>query len=466
MGEVTQAKVIKSIPESKNFPCLNPNAAGIDVGSKEHYVAVPADRSENSVRSFKSFTVDLQALVDWLKSCKIDTIAMESTGVYWIPLFEILERNGFEVQLVNARHIKNVSGRNKTDVLDCQWLQKLHTFGLLSGSFRPEDKICELRSYNRQREMLTHQAATHVQHMQKALSQMNLQLHNVISDITGMTGLLIIRAIVSGNRDIKYLASLRNGRCKNSAEEIEKSLQGNYREEHIFSLKQALELFDFYQTKIKECDNKIEKSLRCFDDMVDLTLTKVPPKKREGAGSPSSDSFDLHEHLFRITGVNLTAIPGINAHTAFKLISEVGLDVSQWKTEKHFASWLGLCPGNKVSGGKRLSGRTKPSANRAAVALRIAASSLYRSPSALGAYYRRQKARLGAPKAVTATAHKLAKLFYKLLKEGGEYLEKGQAYYEEMYRERVINNLRKRAKSLGLKLIEEEENLDLCGFVT
>jgi len=388
----------------KGLKSLNLNAAGIDIGSQQHYVAVPEGRDEVNVRSFASFTPDLYQLADWLKECGIETIAMESTGVYWIPLYEILSSEGFEVKLVNARHVKNVSGR-KTDVLDCQWLQQLHTYGLLSGAFRPDDQICQLRGYNRHREMLVNQSAKHVLHMQKALSQMNIQLHNVLSDVTG-------------------------------------------------ALKQAMELYDIYHEKIQACDKEIEALLAKFDGQIDLDNTDIPkPKagnKKENANTPQ---FDLHKQLFRITGVNLTALPGINSHSAFKIISEVGLDMRHWRTEKHFVSWLGLCPGNKVSGGKRLSGPTTPTANRAAAAFRMAASTLFHSKSALGAFHRRMKARLGPAKAVTATAHKLAKLFYLMLKYGESYVEKGQDYYEKQHKNRVVKNLQHRAQQMGFKLV-------------
>ncbi len=437
---------------NKELSLLNPNAAGIDIGSQQHYVAVPEGRDEVVVRSFPSFTPDLYKLANWLKKCGIETIAMESTGVYWIPLYEILSSRGFEVKLVNARHVKNVSGR-KTDVLDCQWLQQLHSYGLLSGAFRPDDQICQLRAYNRHREMLISQSAKHVLHMQKALTQMNIQLHNVLSDVTGKTGMKIIRAIVSGEHDSKKLAEYRDGRCKNPLEVIEKSLHGNYRPEHLFALKQAVELYDIYHEKIRNCDKEIEKLLSKFDGL-DLDKTDVPKAKIENKKENSNTpQFDLHKHLFRISGVNLTALPGINSHTAFKILSEIGLDMEHWPTEKHFVSWLGLCPGNKVSGGKRLPGPSTPTANRAAIAFRIAASTLSRNKSALGAFHRRMKARLGPAKAVTATAHKLAKLFYMMLKYGESYVEKGQNYYEKQYKNRVVKSLQRRAQQMGFKLV-------------
>jgi transposase len=442
-------ETIKGIPA--DLSVIKPNAAGIDIGSQQHYVAVPVGRDEMSVRAFDSFTSDLQALSDWLKRCGIETVAMEATGVYWIPLYDLLAAQGFEVYLVNARHVKNVSGR-KSDVKDCQWLQKLHSYGLLSRAFRPEPMICRLRSYHRHREMLVQQASKHILHMQKALSQMNLQLHNVISDVTGLTGMRIIRAIMRGIQDPKELAQYRDKRCKNSKEVIEKSLQRNYQPEHLFALKQAVDLYDVYQNKIKECDEEIEKVLNELETQIEVKEGEIPVEKA-GARSGNAPNFDLNTHLFHLTGVNLGSLPGISSYTAFKIITEVGLDMSRWETEKHFAAWLGLCPGTKVSGGKRLSGKRLPNANRAALAFRVAANTLWRSQTALGAFYRRIKARLGAEKAVTATAHKLAKLFYQLLKYGKNYIEKGQNYYEEKYRQRTVKNLQKRAKQLGFDLI-------------
>ena len=418
-------------------------------------MAIPEGIDEVCVREFESFTSDLHALANWLEKCGIETVAMESTGVYWIPLYELLESRGFEVRLVDARHVKNVSGR-KTDVLDCKWLQQLHTYGLLSGAFRPDEQVCALRAYLRQRSMLVQQAAAHIQHMQKALSQMNLQLHNVISDITGTTGMLIVRAIVAGERDPRRLASHRDRRCKNTIEVIEKSLMGHYRDEHIFALKQALELYDAYKTKIAACDLEIEKQLLQFESRREVSeeLKKsFQKRKRKDTNVPV---FDLAAHLIRTTGVDLTAIPGVEAYTALKVISEIGLDLSRWKTSKHFASWLGLCPGNRVSGGKQLGSKSKRTANYAASALRMAASCTHRSNTALGAYLRRLKARIGAPKAITATAHKIAVIIYNMLKNGIEYVESGQDYYEQQYQDRVLKNLTLRAKKIGYKLIQTE----------
>jgi hypothetical protein len=356
---------------------------------------------------------------------------------------------------VNARHVKNVSA-HKTDVLDCQWLQQLGTFGLLKGAFRPADTILPLRVYLRQRDMLIKCAATHVQHMQKALTQMNLHLHNVISDITGVTGMAIIRQIVAGVTDPKFLATLRNERCHNSEEVIEASLVGTYRREHLFSLKQALDLYDFYTGKLEECDRQIAEEAKRLETKCDpekIQQLKKSSRSEKRKLRKHEYSFDLHSELIRVTGVDLTKIPSIGASTALTIVSEIGVDMSRWRSAKHFASWMGLCPGNKVSGGKRLSGKSKPCVNRVAIALRVAASTLYNSQCAFGAFLRRMKARLGSPKAITALAHKLAKLIYMMLRYGHEYVEKGVLFYEEMYRNRREANLRRKAKELGYDLV-------------
>ena len=444
-----------SIKLPKHLNHINTMAAGIDIGSASHFVAVPEGCVTESVREFKSFTADLYELAAWLKECKVTTVAMESTGVYWIPLYDLLEQEGFDVKLVDARHVKNVSGR-KTDVMDCQWLQQLHTYGLLQGAFRPDEQICELRAYLRQRSMLIQHMAQNIQHMQKSLSQMNIQLHNVISDITGETGMNIVRAIVAGELDSAILADYRHNNCKNTLETIKKSLEGNYRNEHIFTLKQALELYDIYQDKIKACDLEIEKKLSNFESKLekDKKNNKSEVKKSH---SKNKLSFDASSHLIRITGVDLTAIPGIEASTAVKIISEIGLDLTRWKSSKQFASWLGLCPGNKISGGKILSSKTKRTGNYASSILRMAASTLHRSNTALGAFFRRMKSRLGTPKAITAVAHKLAIIIFNMLKNGTEYIESGQDYYEEQYKDRILKNLRNKAKSLGFELVSVQD---------
>jgi len=436
---------------NKHLEQVNLYAAGIDVGSQEHYVAVAEGLDDKPVRSFPCFTGDLNRMADWLVEIGIQTVVMESTGVYWIPVFEILEERGLEVLLVNARHVKNVSGR-KSDVLDCQWLQQLHTYGLLEGAFRPPEQVCALRAFLRQRENLIRYAASHVQHIQKALRQMNLLLDNVVSDITGKTGMLIIRTIVDGERDPHKLAQHRDRRCKRSEEEIAKSLEGHYRDEHLFALGQAVELYDIYHEKILACDHAIEQQIDTFD--TESTRDLPPGKKMRKQGN--AFAFDVRGQLYRITGVDLTRIDGIDETTALKFLSETGTDMSRWKTEKHFASWLGLSPGNKISGGKILNSKTKPSANRAAAALRVAAFTLANSKSALGAFYRRLRSRLGAPKAITATAHKLARLIYAMLKQGSEYVDLGQDYYEQQYQERIMNNLRKKAAQFGFTLIPNE----------
>jgi transposase len=430
----------------RGFELAHPNAAGIDVGSASHFVAVPADRDERAVREFKSFTEDLEALAEWLRTCAVDTVAMESTSVYWIPLYELLERRGFSVYLVNARHVKNVSGR-KSDVLDCQWLQQLMSFGLLSGAFRPKDEICVLRVLSRQRDMLVSYQAQHIQHMQKALAQMNVQLGNVISDLAGQSGQTIVRAIIAGERDPGQLAKLRHERIRASEADIIKSLQGNWREEHLFALKQAVSLYDAYDSALEECDRQLQGQLER------LFVHEAPPQPERKRGRPrNAAKFDLRTALLRVCGVDLTRIDGIETHTALKVIAEVGPDLSRFKSAKHFASWLALCPGTKISGGKVLSGATKRSANRLAQALRLAATALRRSQSALGAYYRRLCGRLDKAKAVTATAHKLARLIFTLLTNGTEYVDRGQAYYEERYRQRVLHHLVRRAASLGFSL--------------
>ena len=425
----------------------HPNAAGIDIGSASHFVAVPPDRDDQPVREFPSFTVDLNALADWLKACAVDTVAMESTGVYWIPVFELLTSRGFTVLLVNARHVKNVSGR-KSDVLDCQWLQQLMTYGLLSGAFRPAEQICVLRALWRQRGTLLKGQAREVQHMQKALTQMNVQLANVIADIVGETGQKILRAIVAGERDGQVLGSMKNVRVHASVNEIAMSLQGNWRAEHLFALKQALAAFDFWGTQLAECDREIEQQLHRLQ-----TYEGEPAKGKKRSRARNAPKFDLRTQLFRMCGVDLTRIDGIDVTTALAVVAEIGVDLSRFPTVKHFTSWLGLCPGTKITGGKVMSGKTKRCANRAAQALRLAGAALRSSKSELGAYFRRLCSRMDKPKAVAAAAHKLARLIYMMLTKGEEYTDQGQDYYEERYRERVLRALAQRAEKLGMKMV-------------
>lgn len=429
----------------------HPNAAGVDIGSAAHFVAVPPDRADEPVREFPSFTDDLHAMADWLKACGVDTVAMESTGVYWIPLYELLESRGFTVLLVNARHVKNVSGR-KSDVLDCQWLQQLLTYGLLRGAFRPAEEVCVLRSLWRQRGMLLRSQGRQVQHMQKALTQMNVQLTNVIADVAGETGQKILRAIVAGERDGLALAKLKNSRIRASDEDIARSLRGTWRAEHLFALKQAVDAFDFVGTQLAECDLQIEAQLQLLQ-----THDGDPAKGKKRGRARNAPKFDLRTQLFRMCGVDLTRIDGIDVTTALAVVSETGADMSRFPSVKHFTSWMGLAPGTKITGGKSISGRTLRCANRAAQALRLAAAALRTSQSALGAYFRRLCARMDKPKAVTAAAHKLARLIYTLLTKGEEYTDQGQDYYEERYRERVLRHMALRAEKMGMRLVATEQ---------
>jgi transposase len=435
------------------LPVIHRHAAGIDVGATFHVVAIGAEREATPVRTFRSFTGDLHCLAEWLKATGITTVAMESTGVYWIPVFEILESRGFEVLLVNARDVKNVPGR-KTDVNDAQWIQRLHQHGLLRGSFRPRQDVVALRAYLRHRERMVEYAASHVQHMQKALMQMNVQLHHVVSDITGVTGMRIIRAILGGERDPDVLAGCRDVRCKESRHTIREALIGNYRPEHLFALQQALELYEVYQERIQTCDRKVEETLRGLNEG-----REAPPDalaERRSKRQKNEPSFDIQPGLQVLLGVDPTRIHGIGPYLALRLVGECGDDMSRWPTAKHFTSWLTLAPGNKISGGRVLSSKTRRSASRAASLLRMAAISVGKTNTALGAFYRRMGARIGKAKAVTATARKLAVLFYNTLRYGTEYADPGADYYEERYKERVRKNLQRRAAALGLRLIEAE----------
>ena len=427
------------------------DAAGIDIGARRIHVAIDPERDPRPVREFQTFTQDLYALADWLEACGVRTVAMESTGVFWIPLFQILEARGLEVCLVNAHHMKHVPGR-KTDIADCQWLQYLHACGLLTASFRPAQSICGLRSLLRHRESLIQAAASHVQRMQKALDQMNLQLHHVISDITGMTGLAIMDAILGGERDPTTLAALRNRRIHATAETITKSLVGDYRPEHVFTLRQSLDAYRYYQTLMVECDVEIERHLTALPDArpgVGAAPASATRRKPRG----NEPNFDLRAHLHRLFGVDLTTIPGIDVLTAHTILTEVGPDLSKFPTPDAFASWLGLCPDNRISGGKVLSVKTRRVKNRAALALRMSAQAVQGSRAALGGYYRRMRAKLGGPKAITATAHKLARVVYHLIKTGQPYDESIFRKYEEAHRDRVQQRLQAQAAALGLRLV-------------
>ena len=440
-------RVIKVSRKDAELTRINEQAAGIDIGSTGHFVAVPPGCCPDQVRQFGVFTKDLYAIADWLEECGVKTVAMESTGVYWVPHYEVLEERGFDVKLVDARKVKNVSGR-KSDALDCQWLRQVESYGLLAGAFRPPDEIVVLRSFMRQRQMLVKSAATHIQHMQKALEQMNIRSDNVVSDITGQTGFRILKAILAGERDVEKLGLMRDPHGKASAEVIAQSLVGNYRQEHLFALKQAVELFEFYQQKIRECEEEIEAYLKKLPHKRD---DEPPPL--EGRPKKSRVSFNVRDEAYKLLGVDLFRIKGLNAETVLRLVSEVGVDLGRFPTEKQFSSWLSLSPEKKITGGKVLSSKTRSSRNRAAQGFRQAAVSLQASERELGGYFRRMKARLGSAAAVTATAHKLARIYYRLDKYGEEYVEVGARAYEEKHRQRVVSNLRKRARGLGYELV-------------
>lgn len=436
-------------PRTETQALVHAHAAGLDIGSSEIWAAVPADADPEPVRRFGTFTPDLLALADWLQACGIQTVAMESTGVYWIPIFEILEARGLDAQVVNARHLKHVPGR-KSDWLDCQWIQRLHSWGLLSGSFRPADEICTLRAYLRHRANLIEHRAPHILQMQKALQQMNLQLALVVSDITGETGQAILRAIVAGARDPQQLAQLRQPNCKHSEAEIAKALTGNYRPEHVFALKQALALYDAYTTQLQECDAEIERQ---FQAIKPVTEDDPPPSNKPNTHSKNGPSYDARTLLYRLTGVDLCAIDGMNESTVQTALTETGTDLSAFATDKQFGSWLGLAPHHEISGGKILRRHTLKNGNRAGQAFRMAAQSVSRSNSALGAFYRRVRAKVGPKIAIVATAYKIARIYYHMLKERRPYQEQSAEAYDQQTRERELRKLQKKAAKLGMKLV-------------
>jgi len=427
---------------------MRPNAGGIDIGATEIFVAVPADRDMETVRSFPSFTQDLHALADWLQQCRVDTVAMESTGVYWIPLFQILEARGIEVHLVNAQHVHHVPGR-KSDVLDCQWLQYLHSVGLLRASFRPDQAVCEIRSLMRHRESLVQMACVHVQHMQKSLDQMNLQIHHVISDITGVTGLAIVDAIVAGNTNPEELAKLRDYRIKASVETVTKSLVGDYRGEHIFTLKQSLNAYRYYQQLLTDCDREVQQRIESFET------------KDGGSGSTgdvgdcnsSTGTFDLRAHFERIFGVDLTAIPGFDVLRVQTIFSELGADLSDFPTPASFASWLNLCPKDGTSAGRKIRGPKIKTKNRVTQVFRMAGQSLHNNKSLLGDIYRGQRARFGAIKAVKNAGHKLSRIFYHVVTTRQPYDETVFAKLEARHQQRRFRKLQSLAKQMGYSLV-------------
>lgn len=447
--------MIRRSRKPAGLPIIHERAAAIDIGARFHVVAVPRALCREPVRTFSAFTGEIERLADWLVSVGIQTVAMESTGVYWVPVFEVLQDRGIEAVVANAREVRAVPGR-KSDVNDAQWLQRLHACGLLRASFRPGRDIAALRTYLRLRERHLEYAAAHIQHMQKALTFMNLQLHHVVSDITGVTGMKIIRALVNGERNPQALATLRDVRCKSSLETVRAALEGNYQPEHLFALTQALALYDFYQARVDECDAEIEQVLVMLNADRELPASPLP-ESRHKTKQPNAVSFDTRPLLYQLTGVDLTQIHGIGPYLALRLIGECGTDLSRWPTAKHFTSWLSLAPGCKISGGKVLSSRTRKTTNRITAHLRLAAVTVGRTHTALGAFYRRLAARIGKAKAVTATARKIAVLFYNAMRFGMAYHDPGADYYESRYRERVIKQLHRRAAEFGFILQEVQE---------
>ncbi len=437
--------------DSESLVMVNPHAAGLDIGSEEIWACVPAERDAQPVRKFGTYTPDLHALADWLVACGIQTVALESTGVYWIPIYEILEARGVKVYVVNARHVKHVPGR-KSDLQDCQWIQRLHTYGLLTASFRPVAEICAIRSYVRQRAMLIEHRAAHIQHMQKALQQMNVQLSQVLSDITGKTGQAIMRAILTGERDPQRLAKLRDERCEKSEAEIVKALTGNYRAEHVFALKQAVALYDVYTAQIQECDAELERQWQVQRPVRDHDLPPLDLTDKRNTHSKNAPGYDARTLLYEVVGVDVVAISGLNASTVQTILSETGLDLSAFPSEKHFCSWLTLAPRNDISGGKVLRSRTLKAGNRAGQAFRLAAQAVSRKPDEFGAYYRRQRARLGPEQAIVATAHKIARTFYHVLKHRTPFRTLSAEEYNQRVRDREVAQLKKKAARLGLTL--------------
>jgi transposase len=440
--------------EDLSLDVVHPDAAGIDIGNESHYVAVPPDRDSQPVRCFGCTTAELRAMGDWLNQCGIQTVAMQSTGVYWIAVYDILEAAGLEVYLVNARDTKNLPGR-KTDVQESQWLMKLHTYGLLRNSFRPPQEIRTLRTYWRQRHDLVRSAGRHIQRMQKVLTQMNIQLANVLSDVSGVTGQAIIKAILAGERDPHELAAFRDSRVKASEEEIARSLEGNWQEDLLFVLQQEQEGYEFCQKQMAECDHQLQRYLQKREGRSHgADLPEETRKVRRQTKKGNAPRFNLRGELFRMIGTDLTQIDGVDVMTATTILSEAGWDMSRWEDESHFVSWLRLCPDNRISGNKVIGKGRLPTNNRASIALRMAASTLWRSNTYLGAQFRRLKTKLGAPIATKAMAAKLARLVYRMLRYGMKYVDRGAALYEAQQRNRQIRYLKHKAAQLGLRILE------------
>ena len=446
----------------KNLEVVNPDAAGIDLGSAIHYVSVPDDRCEEPIRHFGCYTPDLQAMAKWLLECGVTTVVIESTGVYWTPVFRVLEQQGFEVLLVNPKHVKYVPGR-KTDVADCQWLRQLHTFGLLKGAFVPPNEVAEMRALWRHRKNLIEHKSKTILQVQKVFTQMNIQLHVVLSDISGVSGMKIIRAILRGERDPNVLVGLVNKQVKATREEFVAALSGHYSDSQLFILGQLMAQYDSLQQQIQQCDEQAEAYLSHFKSKADVTALGPHPKKSKRCKSRKNEPhFDLRTELFRITGVDFSRIDGVDCLTAFSVLSEIGFNVDAFRTEDHFVSWLGLCPNNQITGGKVKRRSTRKVVNRAATALRVAAQSLCRSNSYLGALYRRFAARLGPSKAITACAHRLARIIYRCIKYGYEYVDKGQQHLEQQHLERSLKSLKKLANKHGFILVNAETGECVC----
>jgi transposase len=428
---------------------VEPNAAGVDIGTEEIYAAVPADRDGQPVRCFPTFTEDLERLADWFQACRIETVAMESTGVYWLPLYQILEARGIRPCLVNAQHVKNVPGR-KTDVADCQWLQYLHSVGLLRASFRPSEEVCAVRTLWRHRNDQVQMATAHIQHMQKSLDQMNVQIHRVISDLTGQTGMAIVEAIVRGERDPRQLAKFRDPRIQATEEVIARSLVGDWRPEHLFTLRQALEAWRNSEKLIRECEEEIQKYLDRWEPAEDLA--PMPPSNKSRKGRQKYEpAFDMRSRLYNIFGVDLTQIPGVGVLTAQTLFAEIGPDLSAFISASAFASWLALCPDNRKTGGKIFRTRTRKRKNRVANALRMSAEGLIRSQSALGDFCRRMRAKLGSPEGITATAHKLARIVYHLVTTREPY-DESKVANQNRVQKKFLSRLKQQAARLGYAL--------------
>jgi transposase len=453
---------LKFDADSPELTMVHRDAAGIDIGSGSHFASVPRDRDEIPVREFGSWTADLRNMAQWLKSCGIKTVAMQSTGVYWIPVYDVLEEEGLEVYLVNARGTKNLPGR-KSDVQECQWLRKLHTYGLLRKSFRPPEQIRMVRTIWRLRDRVVKDAGRAVQHIQKALTQMNVQLSNAISDVSGVTGMNIVRAILRGQRDPKELAKLRDPRIQASEEEIAHCLAGHWQADLLFELQQVVDAYDFHRQQLLTIDKQLEEYMatlpsrepveKAQPDPNQLTAKQRKKLKPSRKSKDNRPAFDLGAELTRLMGVDLRTIDGIDLMTAQTIYSEVGADLSAWPTEGDWASWLELVPRHDITGGKVIRQKKRPSNNRVATALRNAAEALYRSDSYLGAKYRYFTGRLEGLKGVKAMAHYLACLVYRLLTKGQAWVDRGAAYYQNKRQQREMVHLQKRAAAAGMKLV-------------